>query len=190
MIMSTAEKFLNFTAAVNGFHYYQKLWSPKKEEILNWHHERDNAFNVFVIKTKSKNGSMVEHLPREVSWITKFILDWGAKVTATLSSTNFRRSPLVQEGLEINHMILDRFKELINDYYAEPTDEEILGFFLAIISHDSPVRKQEIPPFQRKKEKLSNSEISVPDIREMFRRQAENGQRNERKNNNKVIVID
>ena len=87
-------------------------------------------------------------------------------------------------------MILDRFKELINDYYAEPTDEEILGFFLAIISHDSPVRKQEIPPFQRKKEKLSNSEISVPDIREMFRRQAENDQRNERKNNNKVIVID
>ena len=46
------------------------------------------------------------------------------------------------------------------------------------------------PPFQRKKKKLSNSEINVPGIREMFRREAENGQRNERKDNNKVIVID
>ena len=80
----------------------------------------------------------VGHLPREVSQITKFILDRGAKVTATLTSTNFRRSPLVQ-NLEIackvtvkvpatikNNMILDQFKELVKDYYTEPTDEEIL----------------------------------------------------------------
>ena len=81
----------------------------------------------------------VGHLPREVSQITKFILDRGAKVTATLTSKNFRRSPLVQGGLEIackvtikmlatrkTHMNLDRFKELVKDYYTEPTDEEIL----------------------------------------------------------------
>ena len=87
-------------------------------------------------------------------------------------------------------MILDRFKELVNDYYTKPTHEEILGSFLAIISHDSPVRTRETPPFQRKKKKRSNSEINVPDIREMFCRQAENGQRNERKDNKKVIVTD
>ena len=41
-----------------------------------------------------------------------------------------------------------------------------------------------------KKEKRSNPEINVPDIREMFRRQAENGEQNERKDNNNVIAID
>ena len=81
----------------------------------------------------------VGHLSREVSQVTKFILDRGAKLTAALTSTNFRLSLLVQESLEIarkvtekipakikNHMILDRFKALVKDYYTEPTDEEIL----------------------------------------------------------------
>ena len=88
------------------------------------------------------------------------------------------------------HVILDRFEELVNDYYTEPTNEEIFSSVLEIISYDSPVRTQETPPFQRKKKKRSNPEINVPDNREMFRRQAENGERNERKDNNKVIVID
>ena len=95
----------------------------------------------------------VGRLPREVSQITKFILDRGAKVTTTLTSTNFRRSPLVQGGLDIackvtvkmpatikNHMILDRFKELVKDCYTEPTDEEILVLswqsFCMILQHE------------------------------------------------------
>ena len=82
---------------------------------------------------------IVGHLPREISQVTKFILDRGAKVTATRTSTSFRRLPLVQGGLEIackvtakmpatikNHMILDRFKELVKDHHKEPTDAEIL----------------------------------------------------------------
>ena len=67
-------------------------------------------------------------------------------------------------------MILNRFKELVNDYYTEPTDKEILGSFFAIILHDSPVRIQKTPSFQRKRKKRSNPEIKVPDIREMFHR--------------------
>ena len=50
-------------------------------------------------------------------------------------------------------MILDRSKELVNDYYTEPTDEKILGSFLATIFHDSPVQTQESLPFQRKEKK-------------------------------------
>lgn len=81
MIMSATVKILNFTLAVRGFrHCYQKIWSPKQGEILNYYHERDNAFDVFEIKAKSKNGFTVGHLSREVSRITKFILDWGVKV--------------------------------------------------------------------------------------------------------------
>ena len=153
------------------------MWSPKEGEILNCYHKRSHVFDVFAIKTESKNGSNVGHLPREVSRTTKFISDWGAKVTATLTSTNLRCSPLVQGGLEIackatvkmpamikNHMILDLFKELVSGHYTEPTDEEILGSFLAIISHDSRVETQETPPFQIKKKKRPNSEINVPEI--------------------------
>ena len=39
-------------------------------------------------------------------------------------------------------MILDRFKELVNDYYTELTNEEI---------RDSLVQTQKAPSFQRKK---------------------------------------
>ena len=78
-----------------------------------------------------------------------------------------------------NHMISDRFKELVNDYYTKPTDEEISGSFLSIISDDPPVRTQKTLSSQREKKKQSTPEINVPGIKEMFRRQAENGQRNE-----------
>ena len=83
---------------------------------------------------------------------------------------------MVQGGLEIacevtvimqatlkNHMILDRSKELVNDYYTEPTDEKILGSFLTTIFHDSPVQTQESLPFQRKEKKRLNSEVNVPE---------------------------
>ena len=43
--------------------------------------------------------------------------------------------------------------------------------------------------FKEKRKRL-NPEINVPDIRQMFRRQAEIGQRNERNDSNKVIVTD
>ena len=97
--MSTIEKMSNFTAAV---YYYQKTWSTKEREILYCYHECENAFDVFAIKTEFKNGSTVGHLPREVSRITKFMLDLRAKVLATIKSTNCRCSPLVQGGEMFN----------------------------------------------------------------------------------------
>ena len=145
-------------------------------------------FDVFAIKTESKNGSAVGYLPKEVSRITRFILDQGAKVTATRTSTHFCCSLLVHGGLEIackvtvkipaaikNHIILHRFKELVNDFYTEPTDEEILGSFLATVSHNFPIRIQETPPFQRKKKKMVKFRINVSDIREMSHCQVANG---------------
>ena len=41
------------------------------------------------------------HLPLEISRFTKFLLDRGATITATVSSTHYQRSPLVLGGLEI-----------------------------------------------------------------------------------------
>ena len=37
----------------------------------------------------------------EISRITKYLLDRGARIDAKLSKTHHKRSPLVQQGLEI-----------------------------------------------------------------------------------------
>ena len=72
------------------------------------------------------------------------LLDHGATISLKLSSDHYRRSPLFQGGLEIpcivtvtmagtvrNHMVLDRYKEIVNRLYCEPKNEVITGCFLA-----------------------------------------------------------
>ena len=61
----------------------------------------DQMHSMFLrLRPSPKMDLLFGHLPREVSRIAKFILDRGAKVNATLTSANFRRSPLVQGGLK------------------------------------------------------------------------------------------
>ena len=62
-----------FTAAVRGYHYF--FWRPKEKEKFIRLHEPGNAFDRFTIKTVSKNGEVVGHLPKEISTITKYFLD-------------------------------------------------------------------------------------------------------------------
>ena len=88
-----------------------------------------------------------------------------------------------------NYKILDRFKELVKDYYTEPREEEILLLSWQSLCMILQYEHENLGHFKKKNTKRSNSEINIPDIKEMFRRQAENGQRNKRKDNNKVIVI-
>ena len=53
----------------------------------------------------------MNHLPLEISGFTKFLLDRGATITVTLSSAHYRRSPLVQGGLEIPGVVNARYKD-------------------------------------------------------------------------------
>ena len=82
------------------------------------------------------------HFPMEISRATKFLLDRGAIVTIQLRSSRFRRSPLVQGGLEIpctvtvemidtvtNNKLLDRYKELVHELYEEPSEPVSAGSF-------------------------------------------------------------
>ena len=75
----------------------------------------------------------------EISIITKFVLQRGAQVHATLTSKYYRRSPLVQGGLEnpcivevhmygtiVNHARLQRYEKYVEELYTEPANEEIL----------------------------------------------------------------
>ena len=91
-----------FESVVRGYHYYRKYWSPKEHEILNCYHEPGNPFDFFAIKTCSQgNQQSVGHLPREISRLTKFILDRGTEVKAKLTSNHYCSSPIIQGGLEI-----------------------------------------------------------------------------------------
>ena len=96
------EKVLELTAAVRAYHYYRKFWQSKPTQTLNCFYEEDNPFDPFAIKV-CEVGKMdvVGHLPREISRATKFFMDLGGKVSVTLTSEHYRRSSLVQGGMEI-----------------------------------------------------------------------------------------
>ena len=50
---------------------------------------------------KSDSDKILGHLPMKLSRITKFIVDRGAKCTLKIHGTNYRRTLLVQGGLEV-----------------------------------------------------------------------------------------
>ena len=80
----------------------------------------------------------------ELCIVTKFLMDRGARLTATLRSTYYHRSPLMQGGLKIpcaivvymsstqlNSRLITRYKELVENLYLEPPDDgdHVVGSF-------------------------------------------------------------
>ena len=135
---------LEFSAVVRGYHYYKSLCNPIPNQKLKCSHEEKNPFDMFAIKV-CDDVKIVGHLPMEISRPTKYLLDRGAVFTVELTSTNYRRSPLIQGSLEIpakvtvtmpgtvkNHLLMEKYKAIVNERYAEPKDEEVLGSFLAL----------------------------------------------------------
>ena len=83
-------KLFEYASAVKGYHCYRQYWQPEESQILDCVHEKDNPFDIFVIKVMDRNsGATVGHLPLENSRAIKFLFDRGARVFATLTSTNY-----------------------------------------------------------------------------------------------------
>ena len=147
---------------------YRNVWCPYISEKLECYHEFGNAFDIFAIKTCKVSGEIVGHLPREISRATKYLLDRGAKVSAELVITsNYRRSPLVQGGLEIectvvvkmpgtvkNQLLMGRYLETVKELYAEPKNEVILGSFL------TPVQQQKQPVLKRRDKEKAQAPVT------------------------------
>ena len=143
--MASNSRSFEFTAAIRGYHVYQKIWQPELNETLVCIHERRNEFDAFSVKTvRTVGNATVGHLPREISRPTKYLLDRGATEKAVITFSYYRRSPLFQGGLEIpcsvtvsmpgtirNHLLLDRYRELVAELYCEPKGEIIIGNFLS-----------------------------------------------------------
>ena len=200
-----------FESAIRGFHYYKRYWKPRLEEELFCSYEEENAFDAFAIKITDESGVIRGHLPREISRVTKFLLDRGAKMTTVLTSEHYRRSPLVQGGLEIPcrvqitmantkkcSQILDRYLDLIDTLYSQPNPPEILGSILSddLIMEYTPKEKRKSAKSVTATNKMKRSETKSMDIRKMFLAQTivnnAQTQKNEEKKQeeNNVIVLD
>ena len=192
-----AEKSITFSAGVRGFQVYKSSWKPEDGEVLKSEHEKNNPYDIFSMKVfKPNSGEIVGHLPMEISRITKFIEDRGANVSLKIRGRHYRRSPLVQDGLEVpcdvtitmigsvvNHLLLRKYETLLNEFYLEPQEEEIIGTFLTLntnIEIEEP-RPRAAKKKERKKKTDSNSVVSR-DIREMIRNP-------EKKKENKVTIV-
>ena len=100
--MASNSRSFEFTAAIRGYHVYQKFWQPELNETLICIHERGNEFDAFSVKTvRALDNATVRHLPREISRPTKYLLDRGATVKAVITCSYYCLSPLFQGGLEI-----------------------------------------------------------------------------------------
>ena len=142
----------------------------------------------------------------EISQVTKFLLDKGANVSVKLTSMHYRRSPLVQGGIEIpclvtvsmpgtliNQLLMERYKQLVETLYTELKEEEILETFLQLEN----TGKQDlvlVATKQKKKPKCPpESDKNKKDIRSYFAatpRQATKKPETKKPKSPNVITID
>ena len=79
-------------------------------------------------------------------------MDGGANISVELSSTNYRRSPFVQGGFEIpckvtaslndtciNLLIMEKYRQLVEDLHIEQAAEEIVASFLDPFEKDHSI---------------------------------------------------
>ena len=125
--------------------------------MLACSHEENNPHDPFAIKTcQLDSGKIVGQSPMELSRISKFILDRGAKIEAKLREIQNRRSPLVQGGLEIPYNLvirmpntmksaelLKKYLKLFENCYVEAQEIVILGTFGSKSEKNNPLRRKQ-----------------------------------------------
>ena len=105
-------------------------------------------------------------------------MDRGVNVNAILLSTDYRRSVLVQGGLEIkctirvemigtavNQQIMNKYLELVKENYSEPEDELIQGSFENCKDDLHIPQNPAISPTSNKGKKVEKASNNDRDIR-------------------------
>ena len=138
---SATDLSLSFPCGLRGYREYRAIWIPALNEILPTIHERSYPYDHYVIAARKfllgtlVVESTVDHLLREISRLTRFIMLHGAIVVVKVLNTHQCRSPLVQGDLEIpvqvivkmecsaqNKDALFKYKSLVEQYHKEPVD--------------------------------------------------------------------
>lgn len=148
----------SFLCGLRGYHEYRAIWTPTIGEELVAKHESHNVQDRYAIAALKLlpgtiHPSVVGHLPREISRFTYYILIYGGRVSCQVISVCYRRSPLVQGGLEIpvrvtvdmdigdsNTQVLKKYEELVTEHYKEPEngtfDDVTASVLAALMSGD------------------------------------------------------
>ena len=138
------ENILTVQSAIRGFHVYKAIRQPEEGEKLISEHEENNKYDLFAIKVcRPLDRKIVDDLPIAISRITRFIIARGVIVEAQLTAAHYRRSPLVQGGLEIpcslifkmpetkkSSELLKKYLERFESKQTEPQEIIILGTFI------------------------------------------------------------
>ena len=109
-------KLFEFEVVVCGY-YYDGKWVSVENQELGCLHEVDNPDYYLTINSfESARVKIVGHIPMEMSRPTKFLLQRGAVIKATLSFTNCRKTLLVQDGWKCQAEFLFQccFKKHVN----------------------------------------------------------------------------
>ena len=100
----------DFITGLRGFLVYRDIWKPSLNQFINFKQETYNRYDRFAVAGMAKlpgtlAASIVGHMPRELSRFIWYAIERGARITATLVSTQTKDSPLVQGGLEIRVIV-------------------------------------------------------------------------------------
>ena len=123
---------------------------------------------------------IVRHLPRELSRPTRYLLDPGMIVTATITSEHYWESPLFQGRLEIRcviitfamiatvcgHLLLQSFVQFVKTHFAELKDEVIVGYYLTKTNLSIVQANDRV--LQRKRNITQGTMVKNKDIRDML----------------------
>ena len=136
-----------FLCGLRGYHEYCHEWTPVQNEVLCVQQERRNPHDYYAIAA-IKQQQVVGHLPKEISRFTWFIINRGAAVSVKVVDINYRRSPLVQGGLEIpievcvvmplsdaNKRALDKYRTLVTENYEEPVNGNFSDATATVLAH-------------------------------------------------------
>ena len=99
--------------------YIETFWKPSLNQFINFKQERNNHYDRFAVARMTKlpgtlAASIAGHMPRELSRFIWYAIERGARITATLVSTQAKDSPLVQGGLEIPVIVKVEWENEIN----------------------------------------------------------------------------
>lgn len=138
----TSEKYIELNLAVHGFHCFCKYWWSKACEKLLNSHEKDSILDMFKIETSLENSQVVGNATRDGLRICKSLWDGGASMNTELTTTTYRYSLLLKDGLGISHKIIVKVTsavkntetlkkcELFEKLYSKSKCPEIFGSIL------------------------------------------------------------
>jgi len=106
-------------------------------------------------------------------------------VTVKLIGVHYRKSPLVQSGIEIpckiktqipgtvsNLLVMERYKQLVEELYIEPKEELILGSFIKPYKQATTEEEKDGQNHPRGSDKKSNQSpkrtVGMKDVKSFF----------------------